>query len=104
MIRALHFQEVFPGALGLKSYKTITTCFTSQYLEFQLEEVSDIEGFKVINSLKEEAIVVRKNALKMSLMKILKGIENEIKSDFRNVETVVDCDSVSILESDTCAM
>ena len=52
----------------------------------------------------EEAIAVQKNALKRSLMKILKGIENEIKSDFRNVEIVVDCDSVRILESDTCAM
>ena len=83
-------------SFGPEIYETLTECFSSKYLDFELRKASDGERSEVFNFLKERAVAYHKDALEKSLKRILEGIEDEMRLDFRNVKSAKDCDIVLV--------
>ena len=88
-------------SFGPKIYEMLTECFSSKYLDFELRKASGRVGSEVFNFLKERVVAYHKDALKKSLKRILEGIEDEMRLDFRNVKSAKDCDRVLVFWNHT---
>ena len=83
-------------SFGPEIYDTLIGCFSSKYLDFELRKASGGEGSEVFIFLKERTVAYHKDALEKSLKRILEGIEDEMRLDFRNVKSAKDCDRVLV--------